>query len=263
MDDESFGHLPGGAAANRGRRRPAPAAVSAAAAAALSLGLWLGASLAPVRCARAQEGAEPRLQQLQETFKKPSLSVGALFQSVADFQIDRTGPGHNGFSVANFRLALYGDLDAGFGYFLQANFVGTPAILDARLKYRPGRFLAFDFGQFKVPFSKEFLTGAGGIDFVNRSQVVTALAPGRQIGIGATLANEPATLRLTTGAFNGNAAAANGNDNDRFLYAARASAGNRVPAADIARVRFETGVSAACSRDAAASRRGKTSRSPA
>jgi hypothetical protein len=42
---------------------------------------------------------------------------------------------------------------------------------------------AVDAGRFKTPFSRELLTYAGSIDFVDRSRVVSALAPNRQVGV--------------------------------------------------------------------------------
>ena len=181
-------------------------------------------SLVAISPCGAQEPAdEPLLDELQRYFKRKPLSVGALFQTVLDVQPDRSLPGGNGFSIANMRVSIYGELDQGFGYFFQTNFASSPAILDAKLYYRFMPQLRLDAGLFKAPFSRELLTGAGSIDFVNRSQVVTALAPGRQIGaqLGGELGD--GTLAYGVGAFNGNAFDGNGNDNDEFLYAARIS----------------------------------------
>ncbi len=168
-----------------------------------------------------QQGQEPLYDGLLASFKKDYLSLGLLLQTVADFQFDRTLAGHNGFSVANFRLLLSGELDAGFGYFVATNFVDRPAILDAMMYYRASPAVSIGVGQFKVPFSREFLTYAGNIDLVNRSQAVTVLAPGRQIGAQLAIDDLVEILGLTLGAFNGNATSVNGNDNDSFLYALR------------------------------------------
>ena len=154
--------------------------------------------------ARAQEREEPLIAKLAETFRSEQLTLGVLLQTVADVQIERTLPGSSGFSIANFRLLLHGQLDDGFGYWLQANFVNSPAILDAMMSYRVSRSFAFDAGQFKTPFSYEFLTLASSIDFVNRSQAVTALAPGRQIGLQARFNDRSRTVAAQVGAFNGN-----------------------------------------------------------
>jgi hypothetical protein len=116
---------------------------------------------------------------------------------------------------------LHGQLDGGFGYWLQTNFSNSPAILDAMMSYRASPLFAFDAGQFKTPFSYEFLTLASSIDFVNRAQVVTALAPGRQLGLQARFDDRSRTIGARAGIFNGNGTRPNGNDNNNFLYAAR------------------------------------------
>jgi hypothetical protein len=198
--------------------------------------------------ARAQEREEPLIAKLAETFRSEELTLGVLLQTVADVQIERTLPGSSGFSIANFRLLLHGQLDGGFGYWLQANFVNSPAILDAMMSYRVSRSFAFDAGQFKTPFSYEFLTLASSIDFVNRSQAVTALAPGRQIGLQARFNDRSRTVAAQVGAFNGNGTRPNGNDNNNLLYAGRVVVTPRL-STDEGDRRLVVGVNAAYSED--------------
>ncbi len=173
--------------------------------------------------AQAQEAEEPRLNDLIANFKKPYLSFGALFQFVADFQPERSFAGNNGFSIGNMRLSLSGELDQGIGYFFQTNVANSPAILDAKAYYRFSPALVVDVGLYKAPFSRELLTGAGNLDFARRSQVVTALAPARQIG--ASLRGDVAdgVVSYGVGIFNGNKFNGNRNDSNDFLYVARLS----------------------------------------
>ena len=171
----------------------------------------------------AQED-EPVFAELERLFKRPYLSVGVLVQAVADLQIERAAPGQNGFSLANARLNVGGHLDAGFGYFLQANFINTPTVLDAWGSWRFTPSLEVLVGQTKAPFSHEFLTVASSIDFVNRAQVVSALAPGRQLGAQLAIGRRESTVGLSVGVFNGNGFAANGNDGDGFLAVGRLTA---------------------------------------
>jgi phosphate-selective porin len=166
---------------------------------------------------------EPAFEELSRLVKRDYLSLGVLFQAVADLQAERSMPGNSGFSVANFRVALSGELDQRFGYFLQTNFTATPAILDARMYYRPTGAVRVDVGRFKAPFSHEFLTPASSIDFVNRAQAVTALVPGRQIGMQLGVGPTDGPIALRAGIFNGNSASANGNDGGDFLYTGRVS----------------------------------------
>ncbi len=180
------------------------------------LALLLGGA----RPAAAQED-EPLWRQLEQTFKKDYLSIGVLLQTVADFQVERSAIGSNGFNISNFRLSLSGNLDHGFSYFLQTNFAATPTILDARLTYRASPNVALDVGQFKAPFSYEFLTSAASIDFVNRSQTVTVLAPGRQLGLQARVGRAGGPAAVSAGVFNGNGFAPNANDGNHLMYVAR------------------------------------------
>lgn len=198
--------------------------------------------------ANAQSG-EPKFEELKETFKKDYLSLGVLMQTVGDFQIERSFPGNDGFSIANFRLMLSGELDKGFGYLLQANFVASPALLDAMMYYHLSENLMLDVGLFKAPFSKEFLTPASAIDFVNRSQAVTALTPGRQIGvqIAGTAAND--IIQYQAGLFNGNSFRQNANDNDNFLYAGRLMLFPLLAGAERPEEELEIGLSLAVSKD--------------
>ncbi len=169
----------------------------------------------------AEEDDEVLMDLLRQNFKKEYLSVGALLQVVGDVQPERTLPGNNGFSIANFRISIGGRLDKGFGYFLQTNFVESPAILDARFDFYFHREDRISAGKFKAPFSREFLTDARNIDFVNRAQIVRYFAPGRQIGaeVGGWL--DERRLHYAAGIFNGNQSSANENDNNDFLYVGR------------------------------------------
>jgi len=184
--------------------------------------LLLSFQTVEARAANPQdEEDEPLYEQLKNNFKKSYLSLGALLQTVGDFQIDRSLLGNNGFNISNFRMLVYGDLDKSFGYFLQTNFLKSPAILDAKLYYQFSQSFAIDAGLFKAPFSAEFLTGAANIDFVNRAQVVTLLAPGRQIGVQLRGWIGQKLISYRVGLFNGNGFDGNNNDNNKFLYAGR------------------------------------------
>lgn len=182
--------------------------------------LLAGLALGGAWPATAQED-EPEFARLIAQFQRPYLSISTLLQSVADFQLDRSFPGNNGFTIANFRLKLSGELDKGIGYVLQTNFANTPAVLDAYLTYRASSSVLLLAGQSKAPFSAEYLTPASSIDFVNRSQVVTALAPGRQIGAQVQIARADGSLGVRLGVSNGNGTGPNGNDSADLLYAAR------------------------------------------
>ena len=56
---------------------------------------------------------------------------------------------------------------------------------DAFVNIRASRALQLRAGHFKVPFSREQLTGAGGLDFIDRSRAADLLGPGRSTGLAA------------------------------------------------------------------------------
>lgn len=54
--------------------------------------------------------------QLKDALQKKYASLSILVRNIADFQVDRTMPGNNGFYIENFRIKLSGDLDDNLGY---------------------------------------------------------------------------------------------------------------------------------------------------
>lgn len=139
------------------------------------------AGLAVAAPLAAQQEPEPILDQVRDVFGSEGLTLGFLLQAVLDPGIDGDDPARA--QVGNARLRLQGRLDGGFSYKLQTNHAATPTLLDAQLSWSPGPELMVSVGRFKTPFSRELLTYAGSIDFVNRSRVVSALAPNRQVGV--------------------------------------------------------------------------------
>ncbi|PAU92658.1 hypothetical protein CK503_15605 [Aliifodinibius salipaludis] len=166
-------------------------------------------------------GDEPIYDKLKSDFQKEYLRIGSLIQFVGDFQPERNLGRSNGFSIANLRLKVSGDLDSGFGYVVQTKFDRSPAILDAIAYWKHSEGFQIDAGLFKSPFSGEFLTGAAAIDFVNRSRAVSSLAPNRQIGVQISGWLKPDVVHYAAGAFNGNGYNGNSNDNNHFLYSGR------------------------------------------
>lgn len=145
---------------------------------------------------------EPRLADLASRFQTDALRVGMLIQVHADYQPERSEPGTNGFSINNLRLSISGALDGGFSYALQANFVTSPALVDARIGYEASPLFHVDAGRFKAAFSREALTSARSLDFVQRSRGVRALAPGRQIGVQVS-GGGASGVRYAVGIFSG------------------------------------------------------------
>ena len=165
------------------------------------------------------EESEALFDRLTRTLKMPFFNVGMLAQAVADVQYHRTEG--NGFGVAAARLSARGALDKGYSYFIQAEFLTSPVILDARVSYTFSPGMTVDAGMFKSPFSAEYLIPLPSIDFVNRSQVVSNLAPRRQIGVGVRGQTNNGFISYRAGVFNGNGRRLEGNDNNSFMYVGR------------------------------------------
>ena len=142
--------------------------------------LTLLVGLVPSAVGAQSADREPDLEALRALFQRPELTLGMLLQAVVDPGLDGE-PAAAQVAAARFRLS--GVLDGGFRYDLQTNFAASPSLLDARVGWSPNASFAVDAGRFKTPFSRELLTYAGSIDFVDRSRVVSTLAPNRQVGV--------------------------------------------------------------------------------
>lgn len=160
------------------------------------------------------------LKQLKENFKKKYFNVGLFFQTVVDYQHERTLNGGNGFNLTNIRLTISGELDEGFGYYMQTNFINTKPILDAMVYHKFSKVIRVDVGQFKAPFSSEYLTSDTQLDFVGRSQVTSSYSPKRQIGFQLRGNVVEDAVAVFAGMFNGNGINTT-NDDDAFMYVGR------------------------------------------
>lgn len=157
----------------------------------------------------------------RENFKKKYFNLGILFQGYGDFQKERSDSISNGFSLANVRTIIQGELDESFGYYIQNNYMKAPSLLDARIYFIFSKSFIVDFGQYKSPISGEYLLPESDIDLANRSLVADNLNMGRQIGLQfrGQFLNDNLAYRI--GVFNGNGTTANANNNDKYMYAAR------------------------------------------
>jgi len=165
------------------------------------------------------QSADSLFTSFKNNFQKKYFSIGVHIQTIGDYQDERVNSGNNGFNLNNARLKIYGEFDEGFGYFLQANFVNSKAVLDAFLYHKFSELLRVDVGQYRVPYSGEYLTAASALDFVYRSQVAATLSPKRQIGV-TVRSNFTNELNLAAGIYNGNGTNT-ANDNNLFMYVAR------------------------------------------
>lgn len=138
------------------------------------------------------------------------------------------------FSMRLARIVFSGKPSADWAYQFQIDALATTPLLDAYLDFSREGLLPAPFafkaraGQFRIPFSMESLAPDSELDTINRSQVVNAMAPARDIGtkgrdIGAyvQVTASPWGVKklaeLTLGQFNGEGANAADKNNHKGL----------------------------------------------
>ena len=136
----------------------------------------------------------------------PTPRVGGYIQARETYQ---DGPGLTA-SLNRARLSVDGTVAGGFSYRVLVEYevpatTGTAAagvsLRDAYIRWtRPN--LTLTAGQFKVPFSREFITSITVIETADRAGVVDGLAPKRDLGVMAEYSWRSA-LTLSAGVFNG------------------------------------------------------------
>jgi hypothetical protein len=100
-------------------------------------------------------------------------------------------------------------------------------LLDAYGNYVVAEGVQIRIGQFKVPYSRQWLTGAGQLQLMDRSIVTNVFTPGRDIGImGHDVVKfgenpEDMALEWAFGLFNGDGINVSGNDNNWLGWCAR------------------------------------------
>ena len=132
-------------------------------------------------------------------------------------------------SVNRARLSAAGTVRAGLSWRVQGEFrtgnVGSGrasvSLQDAYVRWsRDG--LGLQVGQFKTPFTREFITSLTEVETADRAFVVDSLAPKRDLGIMADYAVGGRTA-LFAGLFNGDGQNVTANADSSLLGVARAS----------------------------------------
>jgi hypothetical protein len=132
-------------------------------------------------------------------------------------------------SINRARVSVDGALPQHFSYRVlveyEANGTATTAasvsLRDAYIRWQSEAF-TFTAGQFKVPFSREFITSITTIETADRATVVDSLAPKRDIGImGEWRISTLATLSL--GAYNGDGQNKPANHDSTLMVSGRLS----------------------------------------
>ncbi|MEO8294647.1 MAG: porin [Gemmatimonadota bacterium] len=112
-------------------------------------------------------------------------------------------------SLNRARVSVDGTAGGGFSYRILVEYAVPPggtaasvvSLRDAYIRWIRSAFTV-TAGQFKVPFSREFLTSITVLESADRSAVVDAIAPKRDLGLMAEY-NWRSAITISVGAFNG------------------------------------------------------------
>ncbi len=133
-------------------------------------------------------------------------------------------------SINRARLTAFGNATSDVTWRVQGEFrtgsVGTGrasvSLQDAYIRYKAGQF-GIQAGQFKTPFTREFIASLADVETADRATVVDSIAPKRDIGIMADYAIG-ATATLLLGVFNGEGQNVTANADSSLLWVGRATA---------------------------------------
>ncbi len=149
------------------------------------------------------------------TIGSRALQISGLVQ--ARYQGFEQSGVNNAFDLHRARLDAKGNITDAWSYEVYTEFAATTKLLDAYTAYKLADYLKLTAGQFKIPFSYESLTSDSQLEFIDRSQVIEALAGrskdvigqqnGRDIGVQASGSfaklNNLYLFDYTVGIFNG------------------------------------------------------------
>jgi phosphate-selective porin len=101
-----------------------------------------------------------------------------------------------------------------------ATTTSTVSATDLYVALSKGRWSG-TIGQFKTPFSREFLTASTVLELPDRAMMVDALAPNRDVGAMVEWKPQGGEVRLVGGGFNGRGINRVANNGNRLLYVGR------------------------------------------
>lgn len=140
----------------------------------------------------------------------PALTIAEslTLSGYAQVQYTTQSAGIDGFTLRRARLSLSGEILKNLRFKFQVDTLKSPLLLDAYLDWGFHSAASVRAGQFKIPFSMESQTSSADLDMINRTQVVSKLAPGWDIGsygrdIGISLYGKAAFFEYTLAVFNG------------------------------------------------------------
>lgn len=170
---------------------------------------------------KAKKEEKEKKEKGRNPFNSDMLKFSGFVQGMYQANLSDEGKlTSNTFRMRRVRLSAEGTLYKGLTYKIQGDFVNSPFLVDAFLKYKPCKEFAIQVGQFKTPFSIEspinpvsleiFDYGEGIQSLVGYSDVCGVGGLGRDIGIMATgdlfyiKSKEYSVVNYSIGVFNGN-----------------------------------------------------------
>src|SRR5262245_34697440 len=178
----------------------------------LGLFLWISPALA----------ADP--VPLTAESPRPTPRLGGYIQARETYR--EGGPGLSG-TINRARLTLDGSVRPNFTYRAAVELAApsgtsvTPSMRDAYMKWTHN-WLSATGGQFKTPFSREFINSLAILEVVDRATVVDTLATKRDIG--AMVEGTWPLVTVSTGIFNGEGQNVTSNRDSTEIFIARAVA---------------------------------------
>ena len=171
-----------------------------------------------------KKGEKPEKKESKGGFEMPKIS--GFVQAM--YQVNLNGNGElasNTFNMRRVRLAVDGTLFKNLTYKIQGDFVRSPMLVDAYLKYKVCDEFSIQLGQFKTPFSLESPINPVNLEIFDYGECITKLvgyddvcgikAIGRDIGLMASGSfirmkgndGEYHIIDYAVGVFNGNGCA--------------------------------------------------------
>ena len=185
-------------------------------------------SVTPTKPETAIKPVDPEKPQGGLELPKISGFVQGMYQADlnGDFELQ-----DNTFRMRRVRLSVDGKLSRTVSYKLQGDFVRSPALVDAYVKYKPCNEFAIQVGQFKTPFTIESPINPVNLEIFDYGEAVQHLGGykdvcgvgglGRDIGVMATGSLFPVkgyrVVDYAIGVFNGNGPTTTDNNNRKDI----------------------------------------------
>ena len=173
---------------------------------------------------KTKKGAGLTFQTADSNYK---LRMRFFGQFLANYTDPDAGEEGFGFSVRNLWLIWDGNAFAPWmKYTVQYDLSGGGALKDMRLSFAKNKALVPTIGQYKVPFSREFLTSITALQLVGTSIIDDYFRYGRDIGGGVYGFLGDGMIRYDAGVFQGEGANQKNDKGDTgMLWAGRVSGG--------------------------------------